>query len=423
MAQTLEHNSAVTTVTPVEIPAYDGDVDIIQQLDDEPNDVGGLSAQELKAKFDEAGASIVGFLNDDLIPTIIADDLTEQARAAAEAERVANEIERVGNENTRVTAEGLRVTAENVRVSAENGRVTAETARADAETARVTAETGRAGAEGTRASNETARQTAESGRISAESSRMTAESGRADAEALRVTAETARVAAETARADAETARATAEIARAGAEQTRTSNEETRVSNEQTRVSNEITRQSNESTRQSNEQARQSNETARQDAETGYIAQARGAAQDAEAWAAGQRGGADVPSSDPAYHNNAKYYMEQAAEIVGADYVTRSQIAVIEQSATAEAAHAVGSYFGCNGRFYRATHDHAGDQLRRGADRGRDRHEARRAQRGQRRPCESVHPRGTEERHDAGDKRHGGGLQHHGERRLLSRGGQ
>lgn len=32
---------------------------------------------------------------------------------------------------------------------------------------------------------------------------------------------------------------------------------------------------------------------------------------AESWATGQRGGVDVDSSDPTYHNNAKYYAEQA----------------------------------------------------------------------------------------------------------------
>jgi len=36
--------------------------------------------------------------------------------------------------------------------------------------------------------------------------------------------------------------------------------------------------------------------------------------EAEAWAVGQRDGVDVPSTDPAYENNAKYYAEQAQEI-------------------------------------------------------------------------------------------------------------
>jgi len=40
--------------------------------------------------------------------------------------------------------------------------------------------------------------------------------------------------------------------------------------------------------------------------------ADGSAKDAEAYAVGKRGGTDVGSSDPAYHNNAKYYAQQAS---------------------------------------------------------------------------------------------------------------
>ena len=39
-------------------------------------------------------------------------------------------------------------------------------------------------------------------------------------------------------------------------------------------------------------------------------------QEAEAWAVGQRGGADVPSDDPTHNNNAKYYAEQARSAAG-----------------------------------------------------------------------------------------------------------
>lgn len=42
--------------------------------------------------------------------------------------------------------------------------------------------------------------------------------------------------------------------------------------------------------------------------------------DSEAWAVGTRGGVPVGASDPAYHNNAKYYKDQAGQIVGNDYV-------------------------------------------------------------------------------------------------------
>lgn len=50
------------------------DMAIIQKLDDEPNDVGGLTAAQLKAKFDEAGEAIKAFLNDTLLPELGADD-------------------------------------------------------------------------------------------------------------------------------------------------------------------------------------------------------------------------------------------------------------------------------------------------------------------------------------------------------------
>lgn len=46
------------------------DMDIIQKLDDQPNDVGGLSADELKQKFDEGGNKIKTFLNSTLIPEL-----------------------------------------------------------------------------------------------------------------------------------------------------------------------------------------------------------------------------------------------------------------------------------------------------------------------------------------------------------------
>lgn len=45
------------------------------------------------------------------------------------------------------------------------------------------------------------------------------------------------------------------------------------------------------------------------------------ADDAEAWAVGKRNGTDVPSTDPAYHNNAKYYRDQAQAAAGGEYVS------------------------------------------------------------------------------------------------------
>ena len=44
------------------------------------------------------------------------------------------------------------------------------------------------------------------------------------------------------------------------------------------------------------------------------------AQEAESWAVGKRSGTEVPESDPAYHNSAKYWAQQARENAGADAV-------------------------------------------------------------------------------------------------------
>lgn len=46
------------------------DLDVISKLDTEPNDVGGLSAEELKAKFDEAGNAIKNYINETLLPAM-----------------------------------------------------------------------------------------------------------------------------------------------------------------------------------------------------------------------------------------------------------------------------------------------------------------------------------------------------------------
>ena len=43
-----------------------------------------------------------------------------------------------------------------------------------------------------------------------------------------------------------------------------------------------------------------------------IEQAQEYTEESEAWALGTRSGSDVPSTDPAYHNNSKYYAGEAA---------------------------------------------------------------------------------------------------------------
>ena len=126
------------------IPAFEEDVDVIQKLDDEPNDVGGLTAAELKAKFDEAGNRIKTYLNETLVPSISETVAEAEKRAEAEAARVLAEEQRVTAEQERVAAEAEREQAEAERRAGEAERAAAESARKTAEDARVLAEQKRA---------------------------------------------------------------------------------------------------------------------------------------------------------------------------------------------------------------------------------------------------------------------------------------
>lgn len=121
----------------LEIQLLDGDLNIIQKLDDEPNDVGGLTSAELKAKFDESGNIIKKYINETLIPAVLTEDATEESRKQAEAARVAAEQGRVTAEEGRVSAEAARAAAEQARSEAESSRVSAENAREAAEQARA----------------------------------------------------------------------------------------------------------------------------------------------------------------------------------------------------------------------------------------------------------------------------------------------
>lgn len=213
MSEQLSADLNILQNAPIELELLDGDLNIIQKLDDEPNDVGGLTSDQLKAKFDEAGNTIKEYINETLIPAVLASDATEAERTAAEQTRQSNEETRKSNEAARVTAETARAEAEALRKSNETTRGTNEETRKSNEAARVTAEGNRATAEGTRTNAETARVQNETGRKTAEASRVSAETARANAETQRAANETARQQAETQRKADETARQSAENAR------------------------------------------------------------------------------------------------------------------------------------------------------------------------------------------------------------------
>ncbi|MEL4862183.1 hypothetical protein AAEU42_13120 [Pseudoflavonifractor phocaeensis] len=252
------------------IPGLDTDLDVIQKLDDEPNDVGGLSPAELKAKFDEAGNLIKGYVNDTLLPAVSDTVAEHDQREAAERQRQAQEEDREAAEAGRVSAEEARVRAETLRSAAEEARVQAEEARGAAERLRALAESGRAGSEEVRVQAETARVNAEAARVAAEDLRARAEEARATAEAARVSAETERAAAETARAAEEGRQVTAETDRAGAERLRIAAEEVRGSAETARAVAEEERDAAEEARVAAETGRGLEEAARKTAEEGRV---------------------------------------------------------------------------------------------------------------------------------------------------------
>ena len=64
--------------------------------------------------------------------------------------------------------------------------------------------------------------------------------------------------------------------------------------------------------------------------------AEGFMEDAEAWARGTRDGTDVPDTDPAYQNNAKYYAEYAASVVSVENVAGASAETLEPGSSATA---------------------------------------------------------------------------------------
>ena len=132
MANTLDDDLNIVSNSGLAIELLGDNLNIIQALDDEPNDVGGLTSAELKATFDKAGNLIKTYLNEKLVPAILADDATEAARAAAEAARVTAEAARETAEAARAAAEADRVAAEQARVNENTGIVAQATAKATA---------------------------------------------------------------------------------------------------------------------------------------------------------------------------------------------------------------------------------------------------------------------------------------------------
>lgn len=168
-------------------------------------------------------------------------------------------------------------------IAADIGKAVEAAARAEA--AQAAASAAQQGAETARDDAVNAKTAAESAKTAAVAAQKKSEAAQTKAEAAQTAAGQSADAAQTAREGAETAQTGAQAAQAAAES-----------------------------------AKAAAQTAQTGAETARGA-AEDSAEDAEAWAVGQRNGVDVPSTDPAYHNNAKYYKDQAQTIAGGEFVS------------------------------------------------------------------------------------------------------
>ena len=77
------------------IPHLTKDLAVIQKLSDLPNTTDGLSAADLKAKFDEAALSIQNWINETFIPALKADNIPLAGSEQLTAENMQDAIERV----------------------------------------------------------------------------------------------------------------------------------------------------------------------------------------------------------------------------------------------------------------------------------------------------------------------------------------
>ena len=97
------------------IPKMTNDLAVIQKLSDLPNSTEGLTADQLKAKFDEAALEIQKYINDKLIPAIVAEKIPFVATSEIYADNIDAAIREVHSQ-VRDAASGTIV----------NGSVTTE---------------------------------------------------------------------------------------------------------------------------------------------------------------------------------------------------------------------------------------------------------------------------------------------------------
>lgn len=161
---------------------------------------------------------------------------------------------------------------------------------------------------------------AEAAQAAASAAQQGAETARDDAVNAKTSAESAKTAAVAAQNKSEQAQTNAEAAQTAAGQSAAAAQTAREGAETAQSGAQAAQSAAESAKAAAQAAQSGAETARAGAETAKGA-AEDSAEDAEAWAVGQRNGVDVPPTDPAYHNNARYFKDQAQTIAGGEFVS------------------------------------------------------------------------------------------------------
>jgi len=171
------------------------------------------------------------------------------------------------------------------------------------------------GAETAQVYAEQASESAVAAQQSAERAETAAETAKSQAETAQTKAETAQNKAETAHGLAETAKTTAEAANTAAQAAKTATETAKdeavsakdraIQAETNAANSAASAVSAKDSALSASSSASTSATNASTAETNALANSR----NAEAWAVGQRGGTNVPTTDPTYHNNSKYYSE------------------------------------------------------------------------------------------------------------------
>lgn len=251
----------------------------LPSADNEPTDVTPTQAEQLQGEVDSIKGQIGG-------AAAAAAAAKASADAAAQSATAASNSATAAANSAAAAAASESASGTNAAAAASSAQAAA-TAKAAAESAQSAAETAQAAAEAAKSAAETAKTAAETAQGKAETAESNAEAAKAAAQNAQSLAETAKTAAQGAATAAQAAQTAAQTAKMGAE---------------TAASN-----------------------------------AGASADESEAWASGTIGGVAVPSTHLAYHNNSKYYKDQAQAIVGGDYATKSDVATAKGEAISTAA--------------------------------------------------------------------------------------